>query len=44
LADWAGAIDWAGLGIPETARAEELSVAQFMNLADSLYAAGVVKG
>ena len=44
LADWAGAIDWAGLGIPETARAEELTVAQFIALADSLHAAGVVKG
>lgn len=44
LADWAYAIDWAGLGIPETARAEELSVAQFVALADSLHARGVVAG
>lgn len=44
LADWAYAIDWAGLGIPETARAEELSVAQFVALADSLQARGVVAG
>lgn len=44
LAEWAGAIDWIGLSIPETARAEELSVAQFMALADSLYTAGVIKG
>ncbi|TAL77233.1 MAG: 16S rRNA (adenine(1518)-N(6)/adenine(1519)-N(6))-dimethyltransferase RsmA [Burkholderiaceae bacterium] len=44
LADWAHAIDWAGLGIPETARAEELSVAQFVALADSLQARGMVAG
>lgn len=41
LADWASAIDWQGLGIPETARAEELSVDQFMALADYLHAAGL---
>lgn len=41
LADWASAIDWQGLGIPETARAEELSVDQFMALADHLHAAGL---
>jgi 16S rRNA (adenine1518-N6/adenine1519-N6)-dimethyltransferase len=27
-------IDWAGLGIAETARAEELSVAEFIKIAD----------
>jgi len=42
LADWAGLIDWGGLGIPETARAEELSVSQFMDLSDSLHEAGAV--
>src|SRR3546814_13015967 len=36
LADWAGLNDWEGLGIPATARAEELTVAQFIALADSL--------
>lgn len=41
LADWAPDIDWQGLGIPETARAEELSVEQFMALADHLYAKGL---
>lgn len=43
LADWAGSIDWDGLGIPPTARAEELSVSQFIALSDSLLAAGVLK-
>lgn len=43
LADWASLIDWDGLGIPPTARAEELSVAQFIALSDSLLAAGVLK-
>ena len=42
LGDWAAHIDWDGLGIPATARAEELSVGQFIALADSLLAAGVV--
>jgi len=42
LSEWAGHIDWDGLGIPATARAEELSVAQFMALADALVRAGVV--
>lgn len=36
LSDWSGRIRWGELGIPETARAEDLSVAQFMALADSL--------
>lgn len=36
LSDWSGRIRWDDLGIPETARAEDLSVAQFMALADSL--------
>lgn len=43
LHDWAPIIDWEGLGIPATARAEELSVPQFMALADSLLAAGALK-
>src|SRR3546814_13839929 len=30
LADWAGLIDWEGLGIPATERAEDLTVAQFI--------------
>jgi 16S rRNA (adenine1518-N6/adenine1519-N6)-dimethyltransferase len=43
LSDWAEFIDWEALGIPATARAEELSVAQFMALADSLVAAGALQ-
>ncbi|MFT0546904.1 16S rRNA (adenine(1518)-N(6)/adenine(1519)-N(6))-dimethyltransferase RsmA [Allopusillimonas ginsengisoli] len=43
LADWAGHIDWDALGIPPTARAEELSVEQFIALADGLLDAGVIK-
>src|SRR5690606_10338294 len=43
LADWASSIDWDALGIAPTARAEEVSVHQFMDLADSLVAAGAVK-
>lgn len=41
LNDWAAAIDWEAVGVPETARAEELSVAQFIALADHLYDAGL---
>ncbi|HUH87979.1 MAG TPA: 16S rRNA (adenine(1518)-N(6)/adenine(1519)-N(6))-dimethyltransferase RsmA [Pusillimonas sp.] len=40
LGDWAKAIDWDAIGVPETARAEELSVRQFIALADHLYQAG----
>ncbi len=42
LAEWASLIDWEGLGIPPTARAEELSVPQFMALADLLLDKGVL--
>lgn len=42
LADWAPLIDWDGLGIPATARAEELSVTQFMALADHLLEQGAL--
>ncbi len=37
LADWSGQINWAALGIPETARAEDVSVAQYIALADALF-------
>jgi 16S rRNA (adenine1518-N6/adenine1519-N6)-dimethyltransferase len=40
LGDWAALMDWDGLGVPATARAEELSVAQFVRLAERLTAAG----
>ncbi len=43
LADWAPHIDWEALGIAPTARAEELSVAQFIALADALLDAGMLK-
>lgn len=41
LGDWAPLIDWDDLGIPATARAEQLSVEQFMDLADSVYEKGL---
>jgi len=40
LGDWAGDVDWNALEIAPTARAEELSVAQFIRLADALALAG----
>ncbi len=42
LADWTTQIDWDGLGIAPTSRAEELSVEQFIALSDNLLAAGVL--
>lgn len=42
LGDWAALVDWDGLGIPSTARAEELSVGQFARLAEGLTEAGVI--
>jgi 16S rRNA (adenine1518-N6/adenine1519-N6)-dimethyltransferase len=41
LGDWAALIDWDALAVPATARAEELSVGQFMAMADWLGDAGV---
>ncbi len=43
LNDWSELIDWEGLGILPTSRAEELSVEQFIALSDSLLAAGALK-
>ncbi|NYT64666.1 16S rRNA (adenine(1518)-N(6)/adenine(1519)-N(6))-dimethyltransferase RsmA [Alcaligenaceae bacterium] len=43
LGEWTALIDWEGLGIAPTSRAEELSVAQFIALSDHLCAAGVLK-
>ncbi len=43
LGDWAALVPWDELGIKDSARAEELSLAQFIALADTLHAAGVVK-
>lgn len=42
LSDWAPSIDWDRAGVPPTARAEELSVAQFIALSDLLHEAGVL--
>lgn len=42
LGDWAALMDWDELGVPATARAEELSVAQFVRLAECLTQAGAV--
>lgn len=39
LGDWAKLVDWDAIGVPETARAEALSVSQFIALADTLYKA-----
>lgn len=44
LGEWTASIDWEALGIPDTARAEELSVAQFMLLTDHLLDKGVLAG
>lgn len=42
LSDWASLIDWEHAGVDPTARAEELSVAQFIALSDLLHEAGVL--
>lgn len=41
LGDWAAFVDWQEAGVAETARAGDLSVAQFIALTDCLHAAGV---
>ncbi|HUH39363.1 MAG TPA: 16S rRNA (adenine(1518)-N(6)/adenine(1519)-N(6))-dimethyltransferase RsmA [Castellaniella sp.] len=41
LGVWSEALDWARLGIAPTARPQELSVAQFMDMADALADKGV---
>ncbi|OZI77746.1 16S rRNA (adenine(1518)-N(6)/adenine(1519)-N(6))-dimethyltransferase RsmA [Bordetella genomosp. 12] len=43
LGDWAAHVPWEALGVPPTARAEEIGVAQFIGLTDALVAAGVIK-
>jgi len=42
LGDWAAYVPWDEVGIAPTARAEEVSVARFIALADALTAAGLV--
>jgi 16S rRNA (adenine1518-N6/adenine1519-N6)-dimethyltransferase len=44
LGDWNALVDWNALGVANTARAEELTVAQFIALTDRLMDAGAVKG
>lgn len=41
LGDWAPLVPWDALGIPPTARAEEIAVDKFIRLADVLVEAGV---
>ncbi|WP_276808340.1 16S rRNA (adenine(1518)-N(6)/adenine(1519)-N(6))-dimethyltransferase RsmA [Castellaniella defragrans] len=41
LGAWAEWLDWDALGVAPTARPQELTVAQFMDMADALAAAGV---
>lgn len=42
LGAWAGMLDWGALGVAPTARPQELSVGQFMDMADVLAAAGAL--
>ena len=42
LADWAPQVLWDDLGIPPTARAEEVAVDKFIRLSDALLDAGLV--
>ncbi|MCK9507985.1 MAG: 16S rRNA (adenine(1518)-N(6)/adenine(1519)-N(6))-dimethyltransferase RsmA [Pigmentiphaga sp.] len=42
LGDWTAHIDWIGLGIAETARAETLSVSDFIALSDTLVEKGIL--
>lgn len=40
LGEWASLVPWQALGVADSARAETLSVVQFMAMADALHAAG----
>ena len=44
LDDWTAHIPWETLNIAPTARAEEVSVAGFIGMADALVAAGMIAG
>ncbi|GAA5231673.1 16S rRNA (adenine(1518)-N(6)/adenine(1519)-N(6))-dimethyltransferase RsmA [Verticiella sediminum] len=44
LGDWAALVPWEAIGVAPTARAEEVSVAQFMAMSDALVAAGALAG
>ena len=41
MGDWAGVIAWDALGIDPTWRAEQVSPAAFVGLADALFRAGI---
>ena len=41
LGDWAALLNWEAAAVEPTARAETLSVAQFIALADQLFEAGI---
>ncbi|WP_298013491.1 16S rRNA (adenine(1518)-N(6)/adenine(1519)-N(6))-dimethyltransferase RsmA [uncultured Castellaniella sp.] len=41
LGDWTERLDWDALGVAPTARPQELSVTQFLDMADALAASGV---
>lgn len=41
LGVWSGVLDWEAVGVAPTARPQELSVSQFMDMADALAAADV---
>lgn len=42
LGAWAGVLDWEAVGVAPTARPQELSVGQFMDMADALTATGAL--
>lgn len=42
LGDWAQHINWDAIDAPETSRAEALSLAQFVAMADQLHDAGII--
>lgn len=42
LGDWAQHLDWDALGVPATARAEDVPVAGYIAMADALVGAGVL--
>jgi len=44
LGDWAKQVDWQAIGVADSARAEELSVADFIALTDALMRAGAIGG
>ena len=43
LGDWAGLVDWQAIGVADSARAEALSVVDFIALSDALLEAGAIR-